>query len=150
MFAKRLLLFYGDQRTVSHFCPAKLLRSESAAIYDLFGWALPVPGLFHLKMQWIKMIHDHHYLEKDMSSPSTLAYFRELLCEEHVQPDNADFTLEELVLHCFHGKILVALFAELREYFELDPWKIRDSKEWDQPFNELTQRELESCIGEVA
>ncbi|KAL1997180.1 hypothetical protein VTN49DRAFT_8045 [Thermomyces lanuginosus] len=102
------------------------------------------------EMQWIKMIHDHHYLEKDMSSPSTLAYFRELLCEEHVQPDNADFTLEELVLHCFHGKILVALFAELREYFELDPWKIRDSKEWDQPFNELTQRELESCIGEVA
>lgn len=150
-FAERLHLFYGDQRTVSRLRLAKLVRCESRAVYDRFGWVLPVPGLFHLKMQWLKMIHELHYMAKHYDSPSSLAFFREILDQNRVQTDNADFfALEELVLHCFHGKILTAVFDKLRNtYTWLNLLKVGKPEEWEKLFEELGLEDLESCINNV-
>lgn len=152
-FGKKLHIFYGDQKTVARIRSVKQRRRESRNVFDRFGWVLPIPALFHVKMLWVRMIHKHHYMEKHRASPSTLAYVREVLGRKLVQTDKADFfALEELILHTFHGKILAALFAKLRDKYQwLDPRRISPPCEdqWDELFKVLDFNTLEDCMDAV-
>ncbi|KAL1997457.1 hypothetical protein VTN49DRAFT_897 [Thermomyces lanuginosus] len=69
-FGRALHLFYGDQKTVARIRSVKLRRRESRDPFDRFGWVLPVPALFHVKMLWVRMIHRHHFLLDRKDSPS--------------------------------------------------------------------------------
>jgi hypothetical protein len=49
-FSKRLFLVFGDQLTVARIRSIKSERREDRSAYERFNWLMPVPGLFHLKM----------------------------------------------------------------------------------------------------
>lgn len=57
-FNRRLQLVYGDQKTVSLIQSVQEESDEASLPYHRLGWIIPVPGLFHLRMNFIDMIHD--------------------------------------------------------------------------------------------
>jgi hypothetical protein len=67
-----LHLIYGDQKTVSLIQAVQKERRGSILSYDNYDWILPIPGLFHWRMNYMDMIHDlYSSLESDSIS-STL------------------------------------------------------------------------------
>ncbi|KAH0538025.1 hypothetical protein FGG08_005337 [Glutinoglossum americanum] len=64
-FAERLFLIYGDQKTVQRLRTIKKRREDAISRYDSFKWLLPIPALFHLKMNYLKMIITAHYRTED-------------------------------------------------------------------------------------
>jgi len=61
LYSTRLFLIYGDQKTVQRIRSCKHLRRRSTRPYDSLQWALPVAGLFHLKMNYLYMLSNCHY-----------------------------------------------------------------------------------------
>jgi hypothetical protein len=53
-----LQLVYGGQKTVSLLNTVKKHRKEAIRIFDRFNWLLPIPGLFHWRMNYLDMIFD--------------------------------------------------------------------------------------------
>jgi hypothetical protein len=53
-----LQLVYGDQKTVSLLHAVKKQRAEAIRLFDRFSWLLPIPGLFHWRMNYLDMIFE--------------------------------------------------------------------------------------------
>src|SRR5205809_6986769 len=71
-FDHRLFLIYGDQKTVHRIRSIKRRRKQSRQAYDSLKWALPVPALFHLKMNYLYMLQRSHFGGAGDSDQSTL------------------------------------------------------------------------------
>ena len=55
-FKDRLYLAYGDQKTAKLIRACKRERTEAALSYDSHRWVLPVPGLWHLRLNFLYTI----------------------------------------------------------------------------------------------
>jgi hypothetical protein len=60
-FENRLFLIYGDQKTTQRIRSIKQRREQAQRPYDRLRWALPVPALFHLRMNYLYMISRLHF-----------------------------------------------------------------------------------------
>ena len=60
-FEQRLFLIYGDQKTTQRIRSIKQRREQAQRPYDRLQWALPVPALFHLRMNYLYMISRLHF-----------------------------------------------------------------------------------------
>src|SRR4051812_39225114 len=54
-FKDRLFLIYGDQKTTQRIRAIKRRRRRATQPYDRLQWALEVPAMFHLRMNYIFM-----------------------------------------------------------------------------------------------
>jgi uncharacterized protein DUF6589 len=57
-FDHRLQLVYGDKKSISLIQSVKKQRKYSMNTYGRFDWLLPIPGLFHWKINYMDMIYD--------------------------------------------------------------------------------------------
>ncbi|KAI9763921.1 MAG: hypothetical protein M1839_006119 [Geoglossum umbratile] len=86
-FAERLFLIYGDQKTVQRLRTVKTRREDAISSYDSFKWLLPIPALFHLKMNYLKMIITAHYGTEDgVTDQSSLRHSKEFWNRRKVRP----------------------------------------------------------------
>ncbi|KAI9772494.1 MAG: hypothetical protein M1840_000699 [Geoglossum simile] len=115
-FAKRLFLIYGDQKTVQRLCTIKKRREDAISRYDSFKWLIPIPALFHLKMNYLKMIITAHYGTEDgATDQSSLRHSKEFWNRRKVRLGNADFfALEEFVVHNYQARFVAALWRHFR------------------------------------
>lgn len=114
-FLHQLRLVYGDQKTVARLRSIKIRRVEETNPFESLRWLLPIPALFHLKMNWVALIHKTHYQETHSKNPSSLAYFRNLLDRKKINERKPDFfPLEEFLIHNFQGRVVAAIEAELK------------------------------------
>ena len=71
-FNNLLQLIYGDQKTVSLIQAVKKERAEARSAYNRLGWILPLPGLFHWRMNYLDMIFSLYSGDDHPAVPSTL------------------------------------------------------------------------------
>jgi hypothetical protein len=113
-FKNNLYLIYGDQKTTQRIRTIKRHRLDSTRPYDSLKWALPVPALFHLKMNLLYMISRCHFGGQDHDY-STLHYAMNFWGRKKISKAKADFfTLEELVIHSFQSRIVALMWVRLR------------------------------------
>ena len=55
-FQDQLYLAYSDQKTAKLIHACKQKRAEAALLYDSHCWVLPVPGLWHLQLNFLYTI----------------------------------------------------------------------------------------------
>jgi len=110
-FDERLYLVYGDQKTVKLIHGCKRERAEVKSAYDHHGWVLPVPDLWHVRLNFLYMIMRTHFGSKKYSQQhSTLYTHMNHLEQRNIPAEKASFHhLEKLVLHSFNTHV-VALF----------------------------------------
>ena len=112
VYLTRLFLVYGDQKTVERIRSCKRLRRRATRPYDSLQWALPVAGLFHLKMNYLYMISKCHYGGIG-GDPSTLHDAANYWRRKKISKTKSDFfALEELVIHSFKARV-VAIYWSL-------------------------------------
>jgi hypothetical protein len=121
-FTDILHLIYGDQKTVSLIQAVQKERRGSILSYDNYDWILPIPGLFHWRMNYMDMIHDlYSGLESDSIS-STLHHNKNFMgcVQGHKSPFHHK---EEVAIHAFNARV-TALYYQLlppgtkRQYHE--------------------------------
>jgi hypothetical protein len=141
-FQHRLTLIYGDQKTVARLRSIKSRRAEDMDPYESLQWILPVPALFHLKMNWVALIHKTHFQQKHSQNPASLAYSQYLLNRKKVHHEKADFfALEEFLIHNFQGRIVAAIQAEL---------ETKEKLPFEQRLSNSTPESLNHAINQVA
>ena len=106
-----LYLLYGDQKTVSLIQTVLRERTESTLCYDKFNWMLPIPGLFHWRMNYMDMIHEIYSGSEYPTVESTLNHNKIYLgC---VQGHSSPFHhREEVALKAFDARV-TAMFYHL-------------------------------------
>jgi hypothetical protein len=111
VFNNGLFLIYGDQKIVARIRSLKRRRCEAAKPYDSLKWALPVPALFHLRMNHLYMISRNHFGAAKSDSKSTLYWAMNALSRRRIAREKSDFfALEELVTHSFQARICAQRF----------------------------------------
>ncbi|KAI9849692.1 MAG: hypothetical protein M1837_002818 [Sclerophora amabilis] len=109
-FAKQLILVYGDQKTTQRIRTVKSIRADSDGPFDSHKWILPIPALFHLKINFLKLLSQAHFGAEGERSQTSMFYSRSVLGRRKVQPGRADFfALEEFIIHNFQARVVAAL-----------------------------------------
>jgi len=103
LIATQLSLVYGDEKTIHRIRTIKRRRERSIGHYDSLRWVLPVPALFHLKMNYLYMILRSHFggIGNDQSTLYDAMNFWQ---RKKISKGNSDFfALEELVIHSYQA-----------------------------------------------
>lgn len=111
-FNGSLYLVYGDQKTVSLILSVKNERHDATQEYDKYSSVLPIPGLFHWRMNLMDMIHDLYTGSEFAGTGSTLHHNRNVLgvVQGHKSPFHHK---EEVAQRAFDARILGLFYALL-------------------------------------
>jgi hypothetical protein len=80
----------GDHLTMDRYRTLRT-RHNSDLVGETFDWVLPLFGLFHMEMNYIKMLYKNHFGDKSGRDPSTLKCMNNILQTPGVTADFADF-----------------------------------------------------------
>ena len=106
VFHDRLFLVYGDQKTTQRIRTIKARRARSHQAFDSLRWVLPIPALFHIKMNYLYMISRTHFGIANDGSGASLHYAMNVWHRKGVSRHKADFyALEQLIIHSFQARI---------------------------------------------
>lgn len=122
-----LQLVYGDQKTVSLLQAVKKQRVEATHIFDRFGWLLPIPGLFHWRMNYLDMIFDLYSGDDYPTDESTLHHHKvNLNCiQGHKSPFHHK---EEVATRSFDARITAKFYQLIQS--EVNPAHAKAVDAW--------------------
>lgn len=113
-FTGNIYLAYGDQKTVSLINSVKRDRKDSRNSYDQYRWLLPIPGLFHWRMNFIDMIYDVYSGPDKGWAPLTTLRHNQLYMG-YVQGHKTPFHhKEELATRSFEARITAMFYNRIR------------------------------------
>ena len=113
-FRRRLFLIYGDQKTTQRIRSIKQRRGKAHDPYDRLQWALPIPALFHLRMNFLYFISRVHF-GGEGGDQSTLYDAMNFWTRKKISKSKSDFyALEQLVIHSFQARVLWGNLARSR------------------------------------
>lgn len=112
-FEHRLFLIYGDQKTTQRIRTIKRRRFRARQPYDSLRWALPVPALFHLRMNYLYMVSMIHFGGQG-GDQSTLYDAMNFWTRKGISKSKSDFyALEQLVIHSFQARVCALVWHRL-------------------------------------
>lgn len=112
-FAGNIYLAYGDQKTVSLINSVKRDRKDSRTKYAQYRWLLPIPGLFHWRMNFIDMIYDVYSGPATGWAPLTTLRHNQLHMG-YVQGHKTPFHhKEELAIRSFEARITAMFYNRI-------------------------------------
>jgi hypothetical protein len=115
-FQNRLYLVYGDQKTVQLIRSVKSEQRTATLDYDRRDWLLPVPSLFHLRMNFLWMIQRTHSGGPRCPEASTLFHNMNFWNRKQIPLAKAPFhLLEELILHSWDSRIIAMVYTHLQQ-----------------------------------
>jgi len=115
-FIDTLYLTYGDQKTTSLNRSIKNEQRTAQLPFDRRDWCLPIPALFHLRMNFLWMVQRTHSGGVNANEPPSLYHNMNFWDRKDVPLSNAPFhQLEELILHSWDSRVLGILYTWLAE-----------------------------------
>lgn len=111
-FNDLLYLIYGDQKTVSLVLGIKHERREAGEPHAQYSSVIPIPGLFHWRMNFIDMVHDLYSGEECPSNGSTLQHNKHTLNYKMGNKSPFHFK-EEVALRAFEARVVGIFYSML-------------------------------------
>jgi hypothetical protein len=146
VFEGRLYLIYGDQKTIQRLRTIKQRRARATLPVDSLKWALPVPALFHLRMNYLYMISRTHFGESDHASEASLCDAMNFWIRKGISIKKSDFyALEQLVIHSFQARICALIWSKLSGLGLGD-----DAEDISRILRSYGQEQLDSLIDSIA
>ena len=122
-----LQLVYGDQKTVSLLHAVKKERVESSRLFDSFSWLLPIPGLFHWRMNYLDMIFELYSGADHPTVEPTIHHNK--VCLGCVQGHKSPFHhKEEVATRSFDARVTAMFYqfvpstVNVSDAVEVDDW----------------------------
>lgn len=126
-FNDLLQLVYGDQKTVSLLHAVKKERAEARSVYNRLGWILPIPGLFHWRMNYLDMMYDLYSGDDHPAVQSTLHQNKVFLgcVQGHKSPFHHK---EEVVTRAFVARV-TGMFYRFKPA-DIDCARVKEVDSW--------------------
>ena len=118
---------FGDLKTVQRILSVQDMRRYTAETpYDKKNWMVAGLGLWHLRLNMLKLIHKIHWGGSKPMDSSTLQYAADAWDRSNVNTAS-DFTkLEELCIHSHHARITgLLLYSSGRDFTRRE-----EAEEW--------------------
>lgn len=114
-FRQRLHLIYGDQKTSAFIRGARGQRAEASQPYDRHEWALPVPAIWHLRLNFLLMVVKAFYGGLKWSQQATTLFNHiNYLQRRHLPNEKPSFHhMEELILQSFDARVVAVFLQKL-------------------------------------
>lgn len=115
-WVQKLRIVAGDVKTWNRINAVKLLRgSVSSRPYDTFQWVLPSIGLWHLRYNFLQLIHAMHWGRNSPPDASTLQFAADRWKRSQVvQPTNFQ-AMEDLIVHSYYARMVGFWILQIRE-----------------------------------
>lgn len=114
-FEHHLFLIYGDQKTTQRIRTIRRRRERARQPYNSLRWALPVPALFHLRMNYLYMVSRVHFGGQG-GDQSTLYDAMNFWTRKGISKSKSDFyALEQLVIHSFQARVCALVWHRLAQ-----------------------------------
>lgn len=105
VFAQRIILVFGDLKTLHRLLTLMATGQQTAQLpFDQYKWVMPSPGLWHLKLNYLKMIH-HQFWGRRVDHFS-LSHAAGSLHRSRVDKGNDFQALEALVIQSYQARII--------------------------------------------
>lgn len=143
----QLYLIYGDQKTCKLIRSCKQQRSfTTSSAYHQLKWALPAPGFWHLRLNYLQMILSSFYGGQRHSNQLSTLYPQIMFLNRHNIPKkSAPFHhMEELILHSLDARIISILYLHIT-----DMCNIQSADSVDEYLSSLSAPELESIVDTI-
>ena len=109
-YETQLKVVFGDLKTVKRILAVKALRRSTAERpYDTYDWLLPGLGLFHLRLNFLRLIHTIHWGGSEVLDQSTLQFAADRWGRSRVVEPNEFKALEDLIIHSYQARVVSAL-----------------------------------------
>ena len=116
-FNDRLFLIYGDQKTAKLIRSCKEERVEAECAYDSHKWVLPIPGLWHVRLNFLYMVMRTFYGGEEAAQQFSALYTHiNHLGRRNIPREKAPFHyMEELILHSFDARVVALFLLHIRD-----------------------------------
>lgn len=115
-WSNRLYLVYGDQKTVQLIRSVQMERAEATRPFDRYSWILPIPALFHLRMNLIWGIQRVFQGTQATTDRSTLHHAKNILMRKQIPSYHGPVHhTQELIEHSFNARVVALLIIHLRQ-----------------------------------
>ncbi|KAI5781420.1 hypothetical protein EDC01DRAFT_632698 [Geopyxis carbonaria] len=105
-----IMLVSGDQLTMDRYRSLRALH-DTDVLGEQFNWVLPIMGLFHLTMNYLKMFLKNHL--GNVSDPSSLRACNVILGRPRINDKLADFwSVMDLTNDCLDAFVLSLMLVE--------------------------------------
>ena len=140
-----LVIYFGDLKTVQRILSVQEMRILTAlSAYDRKQWMIPGLGLWHLRLNLLKLIHKIHWGGSAPQDSSTLQYAADAWGRTNVREPTDFNKLEELLIHSHHARVLAILHQVARKSF----YRKGDAGDWLRTQNTRNISELINRIVE--
>lgn len=113
-FEQRLMLVYGDQKTVGLVNSVQVERRYSRDSYGRFQWILPIPGLFHWRTNFIGLMFDTYSGNSHFTERTTLSHNANFLgCKQGFK--STFHHQEEVITKAFDARVLAMFYFRIRD-----------------------------------
>ena len=130
-FQQGLALCAGDLKTVERMLSVKDIGSTTASRpFDRLEWLLPIPGLWHLKLNYLLMlsrVHKHPGTPVDITS---LQYAIDKWDRSGLMQRENFKDMEELIIHSYEARIVGLLLRYLKQTTKYTSWKDLEDPEY--------------------
>ena len=138
-----LTLWHGDVKTILRLRSVQDMRMLTAERpYDQKVWVMPVLGLWHLRYNFLKLIHKIHWGGSQPLDSSCLQYAADAWNRTNVNTPNDFQKLEELLLHSYQARVLGLLLAKAGRLLT----RREEAEAW---LNSLSSDEMERRLSQV-
>lgn len=112
-FDGRLQLIYGDQKTVSLLRSIQKEQRDSMRCYDRRDWYLPIPGLFHWRMNLVDLISNVFNGSGHPNDRSGLAHHRAIIGVK-LTGDSPFQDKQQVILQSFEARVLSFFYQAIK------------------------------------
>ena len=111
-----MFLIYGDQKTAKLIWSCQEEHIKSISAYDSLRWALPIPALWHLKLNYLYIIIRYHYGGEQSAQEYSMLYtYMNHLGRRNIPVERVPFHhMEELILYSFDAYIVALLHTQIK------------------------------------
>ena len=160
-FKNKLRLIYGDQKSFARLWTIRKdgVEDEEPG-YGQFRWLLPIPALFHYKMCYCKVAHQHHWEPakgvKEPGKQTTHSFLKPgagIWSRKRIKDAGKDFyAVEEFLMHSFDSRVLVAYWQCLLDKEPEEIAKMSDESfkaACDKAEEDLTVPKFEGILKDI-
>ncbi|KAI9652619.1 MAG: hypothetical protein M1829_001499 [Trizodia sp. TS-e1964] len=151
VYKSRLVLLVGDQKIVQRLRAIARLRRDATELYERYDWYIAVPGLFHLQMNTLKMIHRAHFgTAESIQDGSSLYHAANFWNRKRLVSEKGAgfYDLQELVKHSFRARVVALAIQNLSVPSSA---KLEDSSSWvSDALSNLRVRDFLELVDKIA
>ena len=106
IWAEILKPYYGDLKTINRILAVQSIRKTAERPFDSRKWILPGLGLWHLRLNLLRLIHKIHGGGSYPEDSSTLQFAADAWDRSNVHTSNDFVKLEALLKHSYEARIV--------------------------------------------